>query len=454
MSKKSYEIDMCNGPLLGKILLFTIPLMLSGLLQLLFNAVDMVVAGRYIGSEALAAIGSTSSLTNLLVNVFMGLSVGANVLVAHYYGAGQTKDVAETVHTSILLSLLSGVLLSIIGILLAKPLLLLMGTPPDVLEQAATYMKIYFLGMPVMLFYNFGSSILRATGDTRRPLYYLTIAGVINVLLNINFVVVFHMGIEGTAMATVISQTISALLLLRCMITIPGAIRLEFSKLRLNYDKVLRILRIGLPAGVQGAIFSISNVLIQSSVNSFGSIAMAGNTATSNLEGFIYTAMNSFYQTSLTFTSQNLGARRYHRIRKILFICISCVIFVGASMGYLGLFFGKELLGVYSPNPNVISYGLLRMQIIFSFYFFCGIMDVMVGSLRGIGYSIMPMLVSLIGACGLRVLWVFTIFSWHRTLTTLYISYPVSWALTAFVHIICFTLVYRKLMNAHPEASC
>ncbi len=450
MAKKSYEIDMCNGPLLSKILIFSIPLMLSGIFQLLFNAADIIVVGHYSGSHALAAVGSTSSLISLLVNVFIGLSIGSNVLIAHFYGAHQDQEVSDTLHTSILLSVLCGVILLIIGILLARPLLFLMGTPEDVLPDATLYMKIYFLGMPAMLLYNFGSAILRAIGDTKRPLYFLLLAGVVNVLLNLYFVISLNMGVAGVALATVISQCISALLIVVCLMYNPGSCRLVFSKLRLHPNKLKRIAQIGLPAGLQGAVFSVSNVLIQSSINSFGSIAMAGNTATTNLEGFIYTSMNAFQQTALSFTSQNLGGKKIARIGKVLVLCLICVTTVGAVMSLGSLLIGKELLSVYSSDPEVIQYGLLRMNIIFTTYYLCGIMDTIVGSIRGMGYSVMPMFVSLLGACGLRILWIFTIFKWYQTLPSLYISYPISWGLTAFVHLICFIWCYKKLKREHP----
>ena len=443
--KKSYEIDMCNGPLFGKILLFTLPLMLSGILQLLFNAADVIVVGRFAGNEALAAVGSTGSLTNLLVNLFIGLSVGANVLVARYYGAKQEEEVSQTVHTSVLVSVIGGILLALIGIAAARPLLLMMDTPGDVIEHSVLYMRIYFLGMPVMLLFNFGSDILRAIGDTRRPLIYLIIAGVINVALNLCFVIAFHMGVAGVALATVISQCVSTTLITRCLMQSEGSFKLCVDKLHMNWEKFRKIAAIGLPAGIQGSLFSISNVLIQSSVNSFGSIAMAGNTAGSNVEGFVYTAMNSVHQTAVSFTSQNLGGQRYDRINKILIQCLLFVTAIGLVMGNGAVLLGHQILGFYSPDPQVISYGMQRMQIICTFYCLCGIMDVLVGSIRGLGYAVMPMIVSLMGACVFRVIWIYTIFQWDRTLHTLYISYPISWAITAFVHIICFMVVRSKL---------
>ncbi len=442
--KKSYEIDMCNGPLFGKIILFAVPLMLSGILQLLFNAADIVVVGRFSGPNALAAVGATSALINLLVNLFIGLSIGANVLTAQCYGARDDKNMSETVHTAILVSIVSGVVLIAVGMFLAKPLLSMMATPPEVLDGAALYMKIYFAGMPAMMAYNFGAAILRAIGDTRRPLYFLFVAGVVNVVFNLFFVIVLKMGVAGVALATVISQVISAILVLRCLMKSEGSYRLELKKLHIYKDKLIRMAKVGLPAGLQGAIFSISNVLIQSSVNSFGSIAMAGNTAAGNLEGFVYTAMNSIYQTALSFTSQNMGAHNYKRIKKILGLCLLTVSGIGLVMGIGTALLGNQLLGIYSTDPEVIAYGERRLIIMCVPYLLCGLMDVTVGSLRGMGYSFMPMVVSLLGACAFRVVWIFTVFQWHRSLFTLYISYPISWALTAAVHLLCWWMVMKE----------
>ena len=441
--KKSYEIDMCNGPLLGKILLFSIPLMMSGILQLLFNAADIIVVGRFSGSSALAAVGSTSSLINLLINIFVGLSVGVNVLTARYYGAQKADDIRETVHTAVTLGLVSGLFLVLVGEVAARPLLLMMGTPEDVLDQSVLYMRIYFIGMPVLMLYNFGAAVLRAVGDTRRPLYFLMVSGVANVLLNLFFVIRLGMGVAGVGWATVISELISAVLIVKSMMEEPGAMKLRLSCLGISGSKMKQIVKVGLPAGIQGAIFSVSNVLIQSSVNSFGSIAMAGNTASSNIEGFVYTAMNALYQTNLSFTSQNLGGGKFSRINKIRNICLAVVTVVGITLGMGAVLAGKNLLGIYSSDPQVQSYGMLRLRLICSTYFFCGIMDCMVGSLRGLGYSVIPMFVSLTGACGFRVLWIFTVFAAFRTLPVLYISYPISWAITAAAHYITFRKVRR-----------
>lgn len=445
--QKSYEIDMCNGPLFGKILIFTLPLMLSGILQLLFNAADVVVVGRFAGSEALAAVGSTGSITNLLVNLFIGLSVGVNVLVARYYGGGKEKEVGETVHTAVIISVIGGILLAILGVILAKPCLILMDTPADVIDLSVLYMRIYFLGMPVMLLFNFCSAVLRAIGDTRRPLRYLMIAGVINVCLNLCFVIKFHMGVAGVALATVISQCVSTILIVRCLMISEGCFKLSMKKLHMNWDKFIKIARIGLPAGIQSSLFSISNVLIQSSVNSFGSIAMAGNTAGSNVEGFVYTAMNAVHQTAVSFTGQNFGGRKYDRINKILLECFLFVTVIGLVMGNGIYLFGEHILSLYSSDAAVIAYGMQRLKYICCLYCLCGIMEVMVGCIRGMGYAVMPMIVSLLGACVFRVIWIYTVFQWDRTLNTLYISYPISWALTALVHFICFLVVKKRLQK-------
>lgn len=444
MNTKKYELDMCHGPLLGKILIFALPLVLSGILQLLFNAADMIVIGHAKGPTALAAVGATSALINLLINLFMGLSVGANVVVAHFFAAGQEKDCRETVHTAILVSIISGIFLAVIGAILAKPLLTLMGTPSDVINKSVVYMRIYFLGMPVMLLYNFGSAILRAIGDTKRPLFYLSAAGVLNVILNLIFVLAFHMNVDGVALATVLSQALSAFLIVRCLMKAEGYYRLSLSHLSIQKDKLLKMVKIGLPAGLQGSLFAISNVLIQSSINSFGSVAMAGNTASSNLEGFVYNSMNAIYQTALTFTSQNYGGKQYKRIKKVIAFNVLIVTIVGCVMGFFIILFGKPLLGLYTSKTAAIQYGLVRMKIIFSTYFLCGIMDVLVGCLRGLGRSILPMIVSLMGACGFRILWIFTVFKSHPTLETVYICYPISWVLTALVHLICLLPIIKK----------
>ncbi len=445
--KGSYEIDMVNGPLLGKIVRFAVPLALSGILQLLFNAADIVVVGKFAGSTALAAVGSTSSLINLIVNLFIGLSIGANVLAARYYGAGQQRDLKEAVHTAITASLVCGALLVVIGVTLARPLLFLMGSPPKVIGEASLYMRIFFLGMPVNMLYNFGAAVLRAVGDTKRPLYFLLIAGVVNVILNLFFVIVCHLGVAGVAIATVVSQVISAVLVTLCLMKSDGPYRLELKSLGVKKDKLLQMVKIGLPAGIQGAIFSISNVLIQSSINSFGDIAMAGSAAAANIEGFVYTGMNAFYQAALSFTGQNLGAGKPSRVKRIMVFCLLLVSGAGLFMGVGAYLLGRPLLGIYSSDAQVIEYGLERLAVICALYFLCGIMDVMVGMLRGMGYSIVPMIVSIVGVCGFRVGWIYTVFSLNRSLFVLYLSYPVSWVITGGFHLICYFFLCRRVLR-------
>lgn len=443
-ARVSYRMDMTEGPLTTKIIKFTIPVMLTGILQLLFNTADVIVVGRFTGKTALAAVGSTGSLINLLVSLFIGLSIGTNVLVARYQGAKDDKAVSETVHTSIALGIVGGLILLIVGVVATRPLLEMMATPEDVIDQSTLYMRILFFGMPLNLILNFGAAILRAIGDTKRPLYYLTIAGAINVILNILLVTVFCLGVAGVAIATVISEGVSCVLILLCLKHETGAIRLYFNRIKINPSKCVDIMKIGLPAGLQGCIFSISNVLIQSSVNSFGSTVMAGNTAASNIEGFVYVSMNSLHQTCISFTSQNFGAGKFKRIKKVLINCLIIVAITGLVLGNSAYFFGKFLLSAYNNEAEVISYGLIRLSIISTMYFLCGLMDVMVGAMRGIGYSILPMIVSLVGACGLRIVWIYTVFVKFRTLDILFISYPVTWTITFLSHLVCYYIVTRK----------
>ena len=450
-ARVSYRMDMTEGPLTTKIIKFTIPVMLTGILQLLFNTADVIVVGRFTGKTALAAVGSTGSLINLLVSLFMGLSIGTNVLVARYQGAKDDKAVSETVHTSIALGIVGGLILLIIGVVATRPLLEMMATPEDVIDQSTLYMRILFFGMPLNLILNFGAAILRAIGDTKRPLYYLTIAGVINLFLNIFLVTVFSLGVAGVAIATVISEGVSCGLILLCLKHETGAIRLYFNRIKINPSKCIDIMKIGLPAGLQGCIFSISNVLIQSSVNSFGSTVMAGNTAASNIEGFVYVSMNSLHQTCISFTSQNFGAGKFKRIKKVLINCLVIVAITGLVLGNSAYFFGKYLLSAYNNEAEVISYGLIRLSIISTMYFLCGLMDVMVGAMRGIGYSILPMIVSLVGACGLRIVWIYTVFVKFRTLDILFIYYPVTWTITFLSHLVCYYIVPRKYKDKFRE---
>ena len=448
-SKTKNEIDMCNGPILKKMLIFTLPLMCSSMLQLLFNAADIIVVGRFAGDTALAAVGSTTSLVLLLSNLFIGLSVGANVLAARYFGAGRGNELSKTIHTSLLLSMISGVILTTMGILLAKPILQMMDTPDTVINLSVLYLRIYFLGMPAMLLYNFGSAILRAKGDTKRPLIYLSIAGVLNVSLNLVLVIVFNLGVAGVGIATATSQFVSASLMLRCLSKEKGGFRFSVKKLKIHKDKLIAILQIGLPAGVQSTLFSLSNVLIQASINSFGDVAMAGSAAAGNIEGFVYVAMNAFYQASITFTSQNVGAGKYHRVKPIMIRAVACVTVTGLVLGNLAYGFGNVLLLFYTTSPAVVVEGIRRLSYVSAWYFLCGIMDTLVGVLRGLGYSIVPMIVSLVGACGLRIIWIMTIFQipMFHSLDTIYLSYPVTWLITAGTHFICYLVITKKMKD-------
>ena len=447
---EKYGLDMCSGPLLRKVLEFSLPLMLTGVLQLLFNAADIIVVGQFAGQTALAAVGSTSSLINLIVNLFMGLSVGASVVVARSYGAGDHQSVSKALHTSVALSLISGILVGTAGFCLSRTLLEMMDSPFDVIDQAELYLKIYFIGVPASMIYNYCAAALRAIGDTRRPLIYLTISGVVNVVLNLVLVIFFDMGVAGVAIATVASQVVSMALILVCLVRSGGCIHLDFRKVRIHIAQLTDILKIGLPAGLQSSVFSVSNVLIQSSINSFGSAVIAANSAASNLEGFIYIVMNSVSQAALTFTGQNIGARRYDRIPRILGVCCGLVTAAGVLVGGAAYLLGPQLLNLYIDQSakdleKIISTGMLRLLFIAIPYFICGIMEVLAGIMRGCGYSMTPMIVSTLGACGFRILWIFTIFAANRTLETLYLSYPISWILTSLAHLICFAIVWRKM---------
>lgn len=448
---RNYDIDMTHGALFSKIVLFSVPLMLSGMLQLLFNAADVIVVGRFVGESSLAAVGSTGSLTNLLINLFIGFSTGTNVLTAQAVGAGDKKLANDTVHTSILFSVICGAFLAVVGFALAKPMLVLMDTPADVIEKAATYMKIYFLGMPVCMLYNFGNAIMRALGDTRRPMYYLIFAGIVNVVLNIVFVTKFDMDVAGVAYATVISQAISAFLIVRSLCKLDNECRLNLKKLRMSGSVIARMMKIGLPAGIQGMMFSISNVLIQSSVNFFGKTVMAGNAAAQNIEGFVYTAMNSVHQTAVSFTSQNYGARNFDRIKKVFLQCTVVVTVVGIALSTIVLRFGEQLLPLYSNTQGVIEYGLLRFKYVCATYFLCGVMEAIVGVIRGMGSSVVPMIFSLIWACVYRSAWVLTVFEQHKNLETLYISYPISWIATIVCQLVYFIWLYKREKTKYEQ---
>lgn len=437
--------SMLEGPLFKNIIFYTVPIILTSILQLLFNAADLVVVGRFCGSVSVAAVGATGALTNLIINLFIGLSVGAGVTVAHGLGGEDDEAVHCTVHTALPTAIISGVILTVVGIALAETLLTLMDTPDTVLPLSATYMKIYFGGMTFTMVYNFCASILRAAGDTRSPLIFLLIAGVVNVVLNIIFVTQFHMNVAGVALATAISQAISAVLVVWALMRRTDACRLELDKLRIYKAQLMKMIRIGLPAGIQGSLFSISNVIIQSSVNSFGDVFMSGNAASANLEGFVYVCMNAFQQTAVNFIGQNVGAMKYGRVRKILWICLGSVAVVGLAAGCGVYLAGPHLLSIYiMDSAEAISYGMVRLAYIAVPYFLCGLMDVSTGALRGMGASVVPMLICVLGVCGFRILWICTIFQMYHTPECLYFSYIVSWSVTFLAELLAFVLVYRR----------
>lgn len=443
------KVEIKRENSLIRIIKFILPLMLTGILQLLYNAADSVVLGRWDGSEALAAVSSVGSLINLLINVFMGLAVGTAVAVAHDYGAKEYRGVGRTVHTSILVSLIGGVVVAAIGLIFSRTFLVWMQSPIEVRDLSTLYLKIYFLGTPANMVYNFGASILRSVGDTKRPLYFLTISGVANVIFNMIFVICFGMGVAGVALATIISQYMSAVFVIVYLMKSKDCIHLDIKKLRIHTDKLKKIIMVGLPAGMQGTIFSLSNVLIQSSVNSFGDLVMAGNGAAASIEGFTYISMNSVYHASLTFVGQSVGARRFDRINKIVFICVLIVVIIGLVFGGLTCLFDEPLLSIYLPDePSAIPYGCERLLIISLPYFLCGIMDVFVGAQRGLGLSILPMINSLLGSCVLRVIWIFTVFATFRTLDILYLSYPITWTITSLAHVTVYSIRLRKIKKA------
>lgn len=446
---KANQINMTEGSIFGKLLQFSIPLIISSILQLLFNAADIVVVGRFAGDNSLAAVGSTGSLVNLLINAFTGLSIGTNVVAANYYGAKKNKEIKDTVHTAILVSIFCGIILTFIGVIFSKGILRLMKAPEEVLNLAALYLKIYFGGITATMVYNFGSALLRAKGDTKRPLYILLFAGVLNLILNCIFVIIFKMDVAGVSWATVISQVLSAILVIYLLVLEKDEFHLNLKQLHINRNILIQITKIGLPAGFQGIMFSFSNVIIQSSVNSFGSVLIAGNSAACNLEGFIYIAMNGFSQGTLTFCSQNMGAKKKDRISKVVWISQLCVIIIGATMGALFLFFGKQLLGIYSKSSQVVEAGMSRLWVIFTTYYLCGLMDTMANAIRGIGHSLMPVISSLIGACLFRIIWLSTFFQipqFHSPFT-IFISYPISWIMTYVINIIWYNKYLKQINN-------
>ena len=443
-----YEIDMCNGSILDKLVSFSIPLMLSGILQLLFNAVDIIVVGQFTGNEALAAVGSTTALINVFVNLFIGISLGASVLAARFYATGQEKEMSETVHTSITLALISGIAMGIIGVIAAKGALELMDTPDNVLNLSTLYMRIYFMGMPFFMLYNYGAAILRAVGDTKRPLLFLIISGATNVVLNLLLVIQFHLGVAGVAIATVISQCISCILVLRCLYLSDGSYQLRFNKLGMKTRYVKQIFQIGIPAGIQSTIINFSNVLLQSSVNSFGSVAMAGYTAANNILGFLYVSVNSITQACMSFTSQNYGVRKFKRMDKVLLECLGLTVIVALVLGGGSYLFGAELMHIYTKSSKVIECGVDIMLYTTVTYFLFDRIGLLPGALRGMGHSTVPMILSVIGTVGTRIVWIYVIFPCHRSLDFLFISYPVSWLLTIVMQVICFYFVRKKVHNS------
>ena len=447
MKNNKYEIDMCNGSLMDKLISFAFPLMVSGILQLMFNALDLVVVGRFSGSQALAAVGSTTALINMFINLFIGISLGANVMTARFYASGKDKEVSETVHTAVTFAVISGIVMIFVGGFLAKPALALMDTPDDIIDLSALYMRIYFIGMPFFMIYNYGAAVLRAVGDTKRPLIFLIISGAINAWLNLFMVIVLDLSVAGVAIATVISQMVSCVLVLRCLYHTDSSYQFRFSKMQIKWCYLKQIFAVGVPAGIQSVVINFSNVLLQSSVNSFGSIAMAGYTAANNLLGFLYMAVNSITQACMSFTSQNYGVGKYKRMDKVLIDCGILSLIVSLVFGSGFYLFGSYILRIYTSDTEVIKCGLEILSITTVPYFLCGIMDLFPGALRGMGYSAVPMVLSVIGTVGVRVFWIYAVFPLNRSLYVLFISYPASWGLTIVMQVICYIIVRKKVVN-------
>ncbi len=443
---KKRENSITEGPIFLNLFLFTVPIILTGLLQLLYNAADVIVVGRFAGSNSLAAVGSTSSLTHLFLNIFIGLSSGSAVCVAHFIGAREKEGVTRAVHTSIGIAAIGGIVVAIVGVIFAKNFLAMMDTPADIIDEAALYLKIIFVGMPASLIYNFGAAILRAKGNTKTPLIILSATGIVNVILNLIFVIAFKMGAEGVGIATIVSQFLSAVIIIKHLMGLEDECKLILKKVRIYKNILIRILKIGLPAGIQGIIFSISNILIQSSINGFGSATVAGNSASSNIESFSYVAMNAMHQAVTTYVGQNVGANKIERVKKIIITACVQVSAIGIVLSGLLLLFAHPLLSLYVPgDEEVIALGALRMKYILSTYFICGIMDTLVGALRGMGTSFLPMLASVFGVCVLRVVWIFTVFEKYQTLHSIYISYPISWLITTLIQAVLTAIVVRSL---------
>ena len=443
--RSKYEVDMTRGPILGHLVRFSITVTLTGLLQILYNMVDTIVVGRFAGKEALAAVGSTGSLINLLITLFIGLSVGASITLAKHYGEGNYKAVSETAHTAITLSVICGVFIGIVGYCLTEPILLWMGVPEDIIDQATLYMQLYFVGVPFQFVNVFGSAILRAVGDTRRPLYILILAGLLNVVLNLVFVIQFHMGVAGVAWGTVFSSALSGYLVLRVLMRTEGPIRITLQNLTIKKRVMQSIARIGLPAGLEGATFGISNVLIQSAVNSFGSVVVAGSAIAVSLNGLVYVLMQSINQACMTFTSQNMGARLYRRVRRSPLITIGLITVIVSAVAAVMLYYAAPLSALFNSEPEVVKNSVLRMSYTFPFYFLFGIMQTFTSQIRGMGHSFMPMLVSITGISGIRILWLYTAFAITPTQEVLFVGYPVSWISTMLIIMVCYIALLRKL---------
>ena len=436
---------MCNGTIMDKLITFAIPLMLSSVLQLMFNAVDIIVVGRFSGSQSLAAVGSTTALINIFVNLFIGISLGTNVLVARYYALEMKKEVSETVHTAITFALVSGIVVAGLGVGLARFALEIMATPDDVINKSVLYMRIYFCGMPFFMLYNYGAAVLRAVGDTKRPLLFLVISGVTNAVLNLFLMIVFHLDVAGVGIATVISQGISCVLVLRCLYHTDSGYQLRFSRICMKTKYLRQIFEVGVPAGIQSVVINLSNAMLQSSVNSFGSIAMAGYTAANNIIGFLYVSINSVTQACMSFTSQNYGVKKWKRMDKILIDCIILTVLVALILGSSAYLLGPKLLHIYSEQEDVIACGMEIMAYTTITYFLCGLMDLFPGALRGMGYSTVPMILSIIGTVGMRIIWIYLLFPAHRSLSFLFLSYPVSWMATIVMQVVCFWFVRKKI---------
>ena len=444
MTRKSGE-DLTQGKLLPGIIRFVLPVIATGVLQLLFNAADLVVVGQFCGSNSVAAVGATSTLNVLIVNFFLGISVGGGVCVAQAIGAKDDTRVHETVHTAIPLALIFGVVVTVIGIVFAEPLLRMMDTPESVLPLSVRYMRIVFCGQLFHVVYNYGAAILRAAGNTKGPLIYLTSAGGLNFVMNVILVTFLDMDVAGVALATASSYVLSAVLVVRALLKREDACRFRFRWMKIRKAPLLRMLKIGVPAALNGIMFSVANVLCQSSVNSFGDIAVAGNAAAASIGGFVYTSMNAFHQTALNFTGQNAGAKKYDRVRKVMFYCMGCALVLGFILGGLVNLFARPLLGIYlSDAPASVAMGVIRLRYVCLLYFLCGLQEVTVGVLRGMGYSSTPLMASLVGVVFVRIGWILTVFQAYRRLEVLYLSFPLSWTVVLVVNLILVAIVLKK----------